>query len=117
MKKPLQILTIAACAWSAFMLALFIFLSLCVEFQWTFIYNLPGAVDWILSNILILLYQAGRFGVPILAVGMIALTTTICVKEKTVKSVDMTLIGTTFIFALTATIISAIDSGIIATFA
>ena len=117
MKKPIQILTAASCVWAVYMLILFIFLSLCVEFQWTFIYNLPSALDWILSNILILLYQAGRFGVPALTLALAGLTTTLCVKEKSVKSVDITFIGTTFVFAITASIIAAIDSGIIATFA
>lgn len=117
MKKPIQILSIAACVWAVYMLVLFIFLSLCVEFQWTFIYNLPSTLEWILSNILILLYQAGRIGVPALTLVMTGLTTALCIKEKSVKSVDITFIGTTFIFAVTASIIAAIDSGIIATFA
>ncbi len=117
MKKYLKIFTISACVWAAFMLGLFIFLSLCVEFQWTFIYSLPTALDWILSNVLVLLYQAGRIGVPILTAVMIILTVVICVKEKSAKSVDLTLIGTTAAFALTASIIAFIDSGIISTFA
>lgn len=116
MKKYLKIFTLASCIWAAFMLALFIFLSLCVEFQWTFIYNLPTALDWILSNIFILLYQAGRIGVPILTAVMIVLAVIICVKEKNAKSIDLTLVGTTLVFAVTASIISAMDSGIIAAF-
>ncbi|MBE6812905.1 MAG: hypothetical protein E7523_08485 [Ruminococcaceae bacterium] len=116
MKKPIKILTTATCIWAVYMLLLFIFLSLCVEFQWTFIYNLPATVDWILRNILILLYQAGRFGVPVLTVATAVLTTISCAKEKTVKGVDLPLIGTTIVFAVTASIISAIDSGTIQTF-
>lgn len=117
MKKTIKIFTLAACIWAAYMLVLFIFLSLCVEFQWTFIYNLPTALDWILSNILVLLFQAGRIGVPIITLVTVVLTVLTCVKEKNTKSVDLTLIGTTVVFAVTASIIAAIDSGIIATFA
>ncbi|MBQ3518498.1 MAG: hypothetical protein IKJ63_03685 [Clostridia bacterium] len=117
MKKPIKILTAATCIWAVYMLLLFIFLSLCVEFQWTFIHNLPAALDWFLSNVLILLYQAGRFGVPVLTVSIAVLTTIHCAKEKSIKDVDLPMIGTTVVFAITASIISAIDSGTIQTFA
>ncbi len=116
MNKPIKILTAATCAWAVYMLLLFIFLSFCVEFQWTFIHNLPSALDWILRNVLILFYQAGRFGVPVLTAATAAFTIIKCVKEKTAKDVDLPLIGTTVIFAITASIISAIDSGTIQTF-
>ena len=116
MNKPIKILTAATCIWAVYMLLLFIFLSFCVEFQWTFIYDLPSALDWILRNVLILFYQAGRFGVPILTVATATLTTFKCVKEKNTKNVDLTMIVTTIIFAVTASIISAIDSGTIQTF-
>lgn len=116
MQKTIQIFTRTACIWAAYMLVLFIFLSLCVEFQWTFIYTLPTALDWILRNVLVLWYQAGRFGVPILSVVMTVLTVITCVREKSAKSVDLPLIGTTLIFAITSSIIAAIDSGIIANF-
>ncbi len=116
MKKPIKILTAATCIWAVYMLLLFIFLSLCVEFQWTFIHNLPIALDWVLRNVLILMYQAGRFGVPVLTAATVILTIINCVKEKTSKSLDLPMIGTTIIFAVTASIISAIDSGTIQTF-
>lgn len=116
MKKCVKIFTLSTCIWATYMLILFIFLSLCVEFQWTFIYSLPTAVDWILRNILILLYQAGRIGVPVLTLTTVVLTVITCIREKSTKAVDLTFIGTTVVFAITASIISAIDSGIIATF-
>ena len=116
MKKPIKILTIATCIWAVYMLVLFIFLSCCVEFQWTFIHSLPTALDWILRNILVLLYQAGSFGVPALTAATVALTIAHCVKEKGAKDLDIPFIGTTVIFAITASIISAIDSGTIQTF-
>lgn len=116
MKKPIKILTAATCIWAVYMLVLFIFLSLCVEFQWTFIYSLPDALDWFLRNVLVLMYQAGRFGVPVLTTATTVFTIIKYAKEKNVKDVDLPLIGTTVIFALTASIIAAIDSGTIQTF-
>ena len=116
MKKIAKIFTLSACIWAVYMLVLFIFLSLCVEFQWTFIYNLPAAVDWLMRNVLVLLFTAGRIGAPVLTGVAVILTVIDCVKQNSAKAADIPLLGTTLIFTVTASIIAAVDTAIMATF-
>ena len=116
MNKTIRIFSTATCVWAVFMLILFIFLSLCVEMRWMFINNLPAALDWLLRNVLVVLFKAGRIGVPVLSVGTVALTAAQCIKDKGTKSVDIAFIGTSVIFAITASIIAAIDTSVITQF-
>lgn len=116
MKEALKVFNISAFAWAVYMLVLFIFLSLCVELNWTFIYNLPEIADRILKDGFLLLFRSGVFGVPVLTVGSAIFAAVIGAKEKSAKTIDLPFLGCTAVFAVTAVIIALIDSSTIAVF-
>lgn len=116
MKKATKIFTVAAFVFAVYMLVLYIFLSLCVELHWTFIYSLPAAADWFLGNVLINLFKAGTYVAPTLTGLSVVLSVISAVKAKSAAQIDLSFLITTVIFTLTASIISAIDSSVITTF-
>ncbi len=116
MNKANRIITKTAFAYAVYMLVLFIFLSLCIELQWTFIYKLPEALNWILSNVLLNIFKIGAVAVPVLTGTAVLLSVIAAVKEKSAKKIDIPFLVTTVIFTLTTSIISAIDTSVVSTF-
>lgn len=116
MNKFTKILTKIAFSYAVYMLVLYIFLSLCVELQWTFIYSIPEAADWVLRNVLVNVFKAGKIILPVLTGGSVVLSVITGVRRKSADTLDIPFLVTTVIFTLTASIISAIDASVITTF-